>query len=181
MTTKNITITLSRDGYTTIAWVASELYSFVYFDAEMVSDLNPGVTTFRAKVDPRQHIQVNDNSTNEDPGPIDPVPARYAVITWDALDPESNPDVVGYRVYLDGKLVATRTPNAESYTYKTDWLESGAHTLDVYSLDDADNISQMQSLPFDIASEPNHIQCLTITNGSAGGNINIDIVAPEGI
>jgi hypothetical protein len=178
MTTSNLTTTLSRDGYTTILWDATEINSYVYFDAEMVSNLNPGVTTYRAKVDPRVHIQVNDNAAATDPGPIDPVPARYGILTWDEL---SDPLVIQYQVFLDGRRVATRLPGGTDYAYKTDWLESGAHTLDVYSVDEAGNLSPMKSIPFDIESEPNPIQGLTITDGSAGGNIDLVIIAPAGI
>ena len=178
MTTSNLTTTLSRDGYTTILWDATEQYSFVWFDAEMVSNLNPGVTYFRAKVDARAHIQVNDNSVNENPGPVDPVPGRYAVLTWDALD---DIEVVEYQVFLDGRRVATRLPNAADYRYKTDWLESGAHVLDVYSVDEAGNLSPMESYPFDIGFEPNPVRGITLTDGSAPGNIDLVIIAPVGI
>ena len=162
------------NGSLNCTWDATQDFSFLYEDAEVIARLASGVTTWSGILTAGAVYQAQDSATaSPDPAPENPVPKRRITIFWDEI-----PDSVRYEVTVNGSIKGF-TAGEASYTYKTPRLPSGLTTITVAAFDAAGNESAAGDFTYEIFDVPNPLQGLVLTQSGAT-NITATLVAPVG-
>lgn len=177
MTITNFKATLNG-SVVTCSWDATDDYSFLYADAEMIKALPIGETSYSTSYVSGAIYQAVDSATSSPiPEQLEPVPPRYLQISWEE---SSETDLAKYEVVLNGSPVKYVNAGSSSYSYRTPRLDSGENTIVVIAIDAVGNkLSEVSTLSYEIESVPLPIQSLSLSQSGAG-NITATITPPDG-
>ena len=167
------------DGSTVICnWDATELYSWIYADAEMISELPKGVTAWSGAYVSGAVYQAVDSATPTPvPAQLEPMPPKYLRISWNEA---TDTDLAKYQINLNDGIVGFVDKGSASYIYRTPRLDSGVNTIAVIAIDKAGNkLSTVSELSYEIESVPPPVEGLVLSQSGAG-NLTIDITPPVG-
>ena len=175
MTVKNFTATISG-GSVIMSWEASEAFSFVYQDAEIIARLGAGVRSLTTSYVPGAVYQVADSATSSPDPPLPyNVPQRRITIEW-----AGNPDVARYLLDISG-FTKSFTGGDPSYSFKTSRLNSGNYLIALTGFDFAGNQSDDSSkLTIIIDDVPPPVQGIVLTQPGGPGTITATITPPTG-
>ena len=177
MTISNFQATL-EGAIVTCTWNATEDYSFMYADARMVLALPIGVTTWTGTHIPGTVYQAVDSATASPvPAALEPMPPKYMRITWDE---SAETDLAKYLVELDGVAVRYINSGSPNYTYTTNKLDEGIHTISSTAIDNVGNkLADVSEFTYYIEDSPPPVRSSALSQSGAG-NITLTITAPIG-
>ena len=125
---------------------------------------DPQVITFPVKVDTKAPEFSNCNLVNNNDGTY--------TLNWQASDPEPGSGIWGYAVVIDNDYYDINFIDPKETSFTTPVLSSGHHTISIFAIDNADNVSQCPAVKITSPTENEIINSKDVTvNYTVSGDV----------